>query len=170
MHKKTIRPIRIEGNIAYVPLTKGYEAIVDLGDLHLVSGENWCAHQCNGNFYAYRKIPNGKWRQQTVIMHRVIFGGSPPTVDHIDMNGLNNRRNNLRAATKSQNAQNAKISVANKSGFKGVSWNSQTCKWRARIGHRGKSVHLGRFSTPELAYSAYCEANARLHGEFGRVA
>lgn len=166
---KTIKPIRIEGDLAYVPLTKGYEAIVDATDVPLVEGYNWTAAVKSRTVYAIRTDYTGP-KQRRVRMHRVILGEPEGMqVDHRDGNGLNNRRDNLRKATHSQNTHNARTSNRNTSGFKGVGWNKAKAKWQARICINGKRKSLGYHDTPEVAYAAYCKASAKLHGEFGRT-
>jgi hypothetical protein len=90
-------------------------------------------------------------------------------VDHINGNTLDNRRENLRSVTHAQNLMNQKLSRANKSGFKGVSMDRSSGKWRAHITKDGIVRQLGYFPTPELAHEAYCTAAAIFHGEFARV-
>jgi hypothetical protein len=77
---------------------------------------------------------------------------------------------NLRPATKSQNAANRGKTCNNTSGFKGVWWRRRYRKWQATIGVNGKRFYLGMFDTPEAAHAAYAAAAQRLHGEFARVA
>jgi hypothetical protein len=158
---RKVRPIRIEGNIAYVPLTQGYEAIIDASDAPLVSDVNWCACHDSGHVYAMGN------RQR---MHRVIMAAPPGVeVDHIDRNGLNNTRTNLRLATKAENARNRGAKRGTVSGYKGVYWNKERRMWYATICVDGRQVFLGRHDTAEEAHAAYCEASDRLHGEFGRA-
>jgi len=167
---KLIRPIRVEGNRAYIPLTQGYVAIIDAADVHLVDGRNWCAKVSRNAVYAMRRAVSGG-KQRTIYLHRFII--DPPDdlqVDHCSGNGLDCRRANMRTATNTQNCCNRRISRANTSGFKGVSWDDSSKKWLATIGAGGKKIHLGYFASPEAAHVAYCEASARLHGEFGRAA
>ena len=166
---KAIRPIRIKGDIAYITLTKGYEAVIDASDVHLVEENNWCVLVGNGCVYATRlRLISGK--RQHFYMHRRIMGEPLGLqIDHIDRNGLNNRRENLRCATASQNQQNACRQINNTSGFKGVSWHNASRKWMARIMMDGHQHHLGIYDTPEAAHAAYREASARMHGEFGRT-
>lgn len=162
------RQARIEGALAYIPLTQGYEAVIDASDAPLVAGINWCALVDKRNVYAvYKQGPAGG--QRTVRMHRLLMGEPEGLeVDHRDGNGLNNRRDNLRAATKSQNQQNSRLSSQNTSGFKGVSWNKARRKWESNIVLNQVKTCLGRFATAEEASAAYIEASARLHGEYGR--
>jgi hypothetical protein len=166
--EKSIRQIRIEGNIAFIPLTKGYEAVIDAADVHLVEGWNWHADVKRNTVYAGRSGPRPE--QRKIHLHRAIMGDPDGLeIDHIDGDGLNNRRANLRAATHGQNQRNRGAQSNNSSGFKGVSWDKPTGKWRAQIEVNGKNKHLGRYNTPEAAHAAYCKASDVLHGEFGRA-
>ena len=166
---KIIRPILICGDVAYVPLTQGYEAIIDAADVPLVCGFNWHACPAPGTLYANR-TDYSKNNQVTVAMHRIIM--SQPKglmIDHQDGNGLNNRRNNLRLATSSQNNCNSRIRIDNTSGLKGIFLVKKTGKWRARITVNKKENHLGYFLSKKEAYAAYCAASDKYHGEFGRT-
>jgi hypothetical protein len=75
-------------------------------------------------------------------------------IDHIDGNGINNKWNNLREVTRSQNCRNIKLASNNTSGFIGVRWNEENKKWRALIGIDRKSKHLGYFDNLEEAIMA----------------
>lgn len=105
------------------------------------------------------------------LAHRLawfhVYGVWPKDqIDHRDMNKSNNRLDNLREATNSQNGANKKRYKNNKSGYKGVCYN--TGKWLAQIKHGGVVRHLGRFDDPQDAHRAYAKAAAELHGEFAR--
>lgn len=89
-------------------------------------------------------------------------------VDHKDRDGLNNRWNNLREATRSQNKANGKCYASSSVGLKGVSRHGRG--WRARVSKDGRRVGLGVFDTPEQAHAAYVAAAINLHGEFARAA
>lgn len=89
-------------------------------------------------------------------------------VDHRNGIRLDNRWKNLRAATRSQNSQNAGAHKDSFSSLKGAHWHPGAGRWMASIMIAGKSHYLGLFATPELAHAAYCEAATRLHGEFAR--
>lgn len=166
------REIRIEGDIAYVPLTKGFEAVIDVDDVPLVSMFNWHARVKPGaSSYAAFRIVRPDGVRADILMHRLI-AQTPDHLDtdHRDGNGLNNRRSNLRNATKSQNMHNARQRVDNSSGYKGVCWHKKKSKWVARIRLNGRQHHLGYFSTPQDAHEAYRQASDRMHGEFSRLA
>lgn len=164
-----LRRIQLSGNFAYVPLTKGYEAVIDAEDVPFVEGFNWHAAESGGKVYARRKeyTSGGSC---TFLMHRVLLGApSGLLVDHVNGDGLDNRRLNLRLATPAENRQNMIRPVHNTSGLKGASWCGRTKKWQATISVNRKQHHLGRFATPEAAHAAYCDASARFHGAFGRT-
>lgn len=90
-------------------------------------------------------------------------------VDHANLNRSDDRWENLREATHSQNLANTGLWSHNTSGFKGVHFHSQSGRWRARIAKDGKHISLGLHDTPEMAHAAYCVAAKRLHGEFART-
>lgn len=104
-------------------------------------------------------------------LHRMIMGVTDPKVlvDHIDGNGLNCRRENLRVTDHTGNACNASLRSDNTSGYKGVGYNKKARKWVATIQKDGKRKHVGTFATPELAAEAYARAAEELHGEFMKV-
>ena len=166
---KRTRPISIDGALAYVPLTKGYVAVIDAADVGLVEGFNWCALLTRGKVYAARADCSGP-KQRTVRLHRVIMSAPPGLeVDHIDGDSLNNRRANLRIVTHAENSRNQRISPKSKSGVKGVCHNKATGKWQAQIKLHGKKYHLGHFTDIKEAQAAYAFASKKLHGEFGRT-
>jgi len=115
--------------------------------------------------YYYIKVDRVKYSA-----HRLIFlyhhGYLPEFIDHIDNDRLNNRIKNLRAATKSQNNQNAKIRKDNTSGIKGVSWHKRVKKWVALCQTNGKQKHLGSFDTIEEAEKVIKEYREKQHKEF----
>lgn len=167
--KRAPRPAWIEGDVAFIPLTKGYVARLDAADLPEVSGWLWNAleerRKSDGHLYTvYAR------RANSILLHRVIMRAPKEMkVDHISGDGLDNRRSNLRLATPSQNQFNKRRSVANTSGFKGVSWISEHRKWKAAIRHSGRTDFLGYFQTAEEAAQAYANASLKIHGQFGRV-
>jgi hypothetical protein len=113
-----------------------------------------------------------KINQRTYPAHRVVFAlvnGLDPgfkEVDHIDRNPLNNKAENLRIATRSENARNKGIPANNASGKKGVTWCKRTKRWMAQIGHCKKTVFLGRFKSFGDAVAARDHASKKLHESF----
>lgn len=164
---RKIRQIRIEGNVAFVPLTQNCEAIIDAADVHLVEGYNWYAAKPGRSAYAVRGVWIGGAK---IFMHRVILDAPDGVfVDHINGNGLDNRRANLRLATPAQNVQNSGRQSNNTSGVRGVSFHKRSRKWQAAICCNRKRTFLGQFDTLQEASQSYATARAALHGEFGRT-
>lgn len=91
-------------------------------------------------------------------MHNLLMNVGPNRVDHIDRNGLNNRTNNLRVVTRSQNQQNRKF-PRNFAGHRGVTWNGKA--WEARITVRWRVIRLGRFARKRDAIAARTAAETR---------
>lgn len=147
-----------------------YEAIIDSIDSDLAD-LNWKVLS-NQIKYALRTVTKNKNRK-TIWLHREIMSRvlgrnllATEEVDHIDCDGLNNRRENLRLATPEQNKFNKGKYRRNSSGFKGVSWHKRQKKWTAQIQVNKNKIHIGSFDTPEEAHRAYCDAAQKYHGEF----
>ena len=115
-----------------------------------------------------------KIKGKLYLNHRIIFlmfyGYLPEKVDHIDNNPLNNRINNLRSASSSQNQHNAKIRADNTSGIKGVCWIKRDKKWRVQLQVNGKKMAFGHYNDIELAELVAQEVRLKLHEEFARHA
>lgn len=161
-----LRQIVIDGNVAIIPLTRGLFAMIDAADVPLVEGRLWQATPDRfGKVYAARTDCVGG-KKKTVKLHRLLLAADGD-VDHINGNSLDNRRSNLRVATRGENCANRKITARNTSGFKGVSRHRD--KWRAAIRAKGTYKHLGYFNSPSAAHAAYVEAAQTLFGEFART-
>lgn len=164
------RAVEIHGDTAYVTLTKGYVATIDAVDVPLIDGSNWSALTSSRRkaVYAVRVRQSGGV-QKMLLMHRVILGVDCLDVDHIDGDGLNNRRANLRRCTRGENNLNVGLRSDNKSGFKGVFFDARSGRWRSEITRDGKSKYLGLFDTPDEAAAAYAAAAPVVHGSFARL-
>lgn len=152
-----------------IKLTQGQVAIVDDNDYEWLSQWKWYAHKRSENIYyaARRETRNGK--RAMVAMHReIIKTPEGMHTDHMNGNGLDNRRQNLRICTNRENRWNQRKQKQTSSKYKGVSWRKAEEKWRAQIGYDGKRIHLGYFDKEEDAHQAYCKAAKRFHGEFAR--
>jgi hypothetical protein len=173
---RKVRPIKIEGNTARISLTMGYEAVVDAVDVPALTGRNWyakVARRADGtvrSVYATTKICDDNGVRRRVYMHQVLMPvAAGYCVDHVDSDGLNNCRANLRAVTPSQNMQNKRVAVTSSSGVKGVFWHSANKRWHAQIAKGGVQRFLGYFDTIDDAAAAYAKASAATHGEFGSL-
>lgn len=147
-----------------INLSQNKVAIVDDEDFARLSKNKW-AFIPVGSGYA-----RSTTRKSAVYMHRLIMNcpkGS--TIDHINGDGLDNRKANLRICTQAQNAKNMRLSKLSTSGYKGVYWSKHAKKWRASITVNYKMKNLGYFSTKEEAHAAYQKASNEFHKEFGRV-
>lgn len=111
-------------------------------------------------------------KKKPYLLHRLIFmmfyGYMPNEIDHINGNRSDNRIENLRPATNTQNQQNAKIRKDNKSGAKGVYWFKELKKWKVDIAIKGKRKYIGVFDDLELAELVAQEARDKYHGKFAR--
>jgi hypothetical protein len=153
-----------------IPLTQGQYAIVDPEDYERLNKHKWHAKKYKNTFYAARNIRIGKNKKWLPIqMHREILRvPDGMLVDHINHNGLDNRKANLRPATHSQNCRNRTyINRKNSSSkYKGVTWHRHTKKWYVRIRHNNKRKTVGLFHDEIQAAKAYDEATRKFHGEF----
>ena len=147
-------------------LQNGMAVIVDEADYPEVSRLHWHAHKSHeGRYYARGTVGGTR-----VMMHVWLMGGSRPgyTVDHKNGNGLDNRRENLRWATGSEQQRNISHGRG-RSTRKGVSWARRQRKWMATICISGKNKHLGYFNEEDEAALAYDRAALENYGEFACV-
>lgn len=140
--------------------------LIDDKDFELVSQYKWRLHA--GKDKHYYAVVYVKCRP--ILMHRLIMQpGKGKVVDHINGDGLDNTRKNLRVCTQSQNIMGKKMQKNNTSGYRGVSLRTKgksIGKYEACIRLNGKKIHLGRYKTAEEASSAYIIANKKYFKEF----
>jgi len=140
-----------------IPLKHSGHALIDVADYPLVQGYRWRKNQ-HGYAVSHRMV-DGKVK--TVFMHRLVNQTPEGEItDHINQDKLDNRRVNLRTASKSLNSLNSKTHSRNRSGFRGVSKVGR--RWRAAIVLHGRQEHLGYFDSPEEAAAAYAGRLAKV--------
>ncbi len=169
------QPFKINGVYCkLIQLTKGLYAIVWASDYDWLSQWVWCAAycKCTDTYYAERGDRQGKrGKQERIKMHRLIMGlqgGDSLEVDHINTSAtLDNRRDNLRLATRGEQQHNRRKQRNNTSGYKGVSYHKLMNKYRATIAHNYKVEQLGYRDTAEAAWrELYVPAALKHHAEF----
>lgn len=166
--------------MALVPLTGGKFATIDDADLCLVSQYKWQACKLGAyskTLYAYAAIraepgavtKDGRpRRQRNILMHRLILGASnrSEVVDHINRDGLDNRRANLRLCSQAENSRNRRVSRNSMFGASGVHQRADSGKFVAYIGSNKTRLHLGTFDTLDEARRVGAAAEIAIFGEF----
>lgn len=148
----------------YIPLTNGGNAIVDNEDYKKVSKLKW--YRCKGDGRESARST----KKNAILMHSFLM--EPPKgmlIDHKNGNGLDNRRYNLRICTNAENSRNARKSIKNTSGYKGVIWHKASKKWYARINFNYRRISLGYYNDVVDAARAYDAAAKELFGEFANL-
>jgi AP2 domain len=146
----------------------GRVALVDSKDRRLVVGYSWSIFE--PEYKGRRRVAYARTeilrdgRRVGLYMHQLI-GGWPMT-DHINHDGLDNRRSNLRPVTPAQNAQNRRPHAYGSSRYKGVMWSRRAGKWEARISNGGRKRYLGVFADEEDAALAYNAAALETYGAY----
>lgn len=149
----------------------GLVAIIDAEDALLVNQYKWRADKSGNTFYACRGYGSHKLPKKWMIMHRLIMGaGEGYVVDHINGDGLDNRKSNLRLCTRSENNRHrVNLFPTNKSGVNGVYWAKTQNKWIATININKKQKTLGSFIDKEDAVAARRAAEIEHYGEYAPV-
>ena len=148
------------------PKGAGRFALVDAADYELVSAYRWNLFETDrgdgrrpSGPYAHTSV-----RGKQLFMHKLITGYA--RTDHINHDGLDNRRSNLREATVAQNCYNRRLRSDARSAYKGITWVPRNNRWIARITVDGKVRHLGTFRSEIAAALAYDDAAMKLHGKY----
>jgi len=149
-----------------IKLTQGKIALIDDEDYGYLNQFKWCADKLGSTFYAKRRLYISIKEQYNIYMHRIIMNAPKGMeVDHIDHNGLNNQKYNLRICTKCQNNRNKLPS--GKSKYLGVS--AEDIKYKAEIMINHNKIRIGRFTTEEAAARAYDKKAKEYFGEFANL-
>lgn len=155
-----------------ISLTQGKFALIDDKDFTLINSYKWYAQNNSGyTFYAIHRYQDKQTKKSIYIkMHRLIMNPQDnEEIDHIDSDGLNNQKFNLRICTSQQNNMNRKKLKSCSSKFKGVYWKKQYKKWCSRIKINNKFKHLGYFDNEIEAAKTYDAAARKYFGEFARL-
>ena len=145
-----------------IKLTRGAFALVDDEDFDRLNAFKWHAQGHPESMYACNRRTI---KRPCIYMHRMLFPDWQ-YIDHINGNGLDNRRCNLREATKSQYGANRGPNRNNTTGYKGVCWNVGRKKWIAQLRAQGVDRMTGQFDSAEEAARAYDRAAVKAFGEF----
>lgn len=156
-----------------IPLGHNEFALIDDEDFDFINQWKWCLFKTKRTTtkYAKRGVYVSKGKSKTIFMHRILLGLNDPNIlcDHKDHNGLNNQRNNLRPATKSQNCANKKPPKNTTSNYLGVSWHKLSKRWIVHIRSKGVHKHVGLFKNEKDAAIAYNVAAINAHGDFANL-
>lgn len=152
-----------------IELTKGYIALVSDEDFEEISKHKWCVDSTQG--YAVRARKKHEKPGGVIRMHRQIMNAPAGTdIDHINGNGLDNRRENLRICNRSENLRNSIKRKETSSKYKGVSWNPNSNGWIVRIKYEGIELRVGHIFLDEItAANAYDKLAKKLFGTFARI-
>jgi hypothetical protein len=157
------------GDYCKIPLTHGKFAKVDSQDYIWLSQFRWHCKINSNATYAVRTITVAG-ESKRIYMHRLIMNTPPHLVcDHINHDGLDNRRANLRNCTIKQNNANARSAKGASSEYKGVTYSKRKKKWAAHIKKDGRQFNLGCFNDEVEAAKVYDAAAKKLHGEFAHL-
>ena len=138
------------------------EFYFDIEDYEKIKNYCWVEDVGTTGYHSIRARVPGE--NKKVIMHWVIM--DEKWYDHIDRNPFNNKKNNLRKTTRSENNHNRSVSKNNTSGIIGVSWNKRNNNWRVRIMVDKSSIEVGQFMSKEDAIIARLQAEVKYFGEF----
>jgi AP2 domain len=146
-----------------IVLTQGKVALVDDRDFGRLNKFKWLAHETGNTFYAERMYTTQDGKRHVIGMHRLIINTpNGLDTDHINGNGLDNRRINLRSVTHRKNLQNIRTEKTSK--YPGVCWRKRDKKWQAQIKISGRVMNLGCYPDEEtagLVYVVACETIER---------
>jgi len=155
-----------ETNEKLIKLTRGLTTVVSSSDYLLVLKRKWQAATAYGTYYAVRTEQRNNVRRR-ITLHGFLL--KPPKglfVDHINGDGLDNRRSNLRIVTRAQNQQNRRVRYKKTSSYKGISYNKNNGMWTVSITHEGETLICGSFANEIQAAMHYDKFAIRLFKDY----
>ena len=153
-----------------IDLGNGLASLVDDEDFEYLSQFKWYATKRGHKLYAKRNLPRDNGIRRSESIHRVVMKyPKGVSIDHIDGDGLNNQKSNLRICTSSQNMANQPKQRSNTSGYKGVCWNKNVSKWQVQIRFQWEPIYLGVFEDKIEAAKVYDAKALELFGEFAQL-
>jgi hypothetical protein len=160
--------------VVFIPLSRGMVAVIDFEDFDRVGRVKWHAVKTSksGRFYAARSLCEGGRKRMELLSRQILNAPKGMDVDHINGDRLDNRKENLRLATRGQNLAARKggekkwRGLEKTSSFRGVA--KYLTKWVSQISINGHKKHLGVFLSEEAAAKAYDAAAMKHFGEFAR--
>ena len=168
--RSTPAPPNLTG-CSWIPVGEGKFTLVDEDIFIEVKDRSWVLHK--DRYAATQVFADGKHYRR--LLQHVVMGiepgslkGTKTVLDHINGDGLDNRRSNLRLISFTDNLRNTTVRAGNISGFKGVSYRKDNNKWRSAISVNYKKIRLGDFDTPEEAALRYDQEARIYHGDKGR--
>ena len=152
--------------IKKIKLTQSKETFIDSEDYEKIKSYNWYYH--SSGYAACKQKINNIWK--TILLHRVIMNcPNNKQIDHINGNGLDNRKENLRICTHAENGRNTKKRKGTTSKYKGIYWYKALSKWSVRIRFNYKWIFIGYFNDEKEAAKAYNEKAKELFGKFAKL-
>ena len=168
----------------YIGLTQNQKVVIDNEDYEFIAQNKWCVNKIRNIHYAIRTVTirsqnkkeNIKNKLKNIYMHRLIIEIKlkrklkfDEEIHHINGNGLDNRKENLRIVTRSQHQALSKKRKDCTSQYKGVHWHKRDKIWIAQIRYQKKLIHLGCFENEIKAAKAYDQAALEYFGEYARI-
>lgn len=156
--------------VCTIGLTRGRVALVDDADWHLIADRSWFVARAGGGLCYARTSHTHRYPGAASLLHRLILSApARAVIDHVNGDGLDNRRTNLRFCSHAENIRNQRLrcDLGKTSRFKGV-W-SKAGRWHAQIEHAGDRVYLGVFDDEERAALQYDRAARVFFGRFART-
>lgn len=159
--------IDIDDKTVAIALSQGKLCFIDRADMGIVKNYHWFAHRNGKTFYCMTHDWDKNGKRVFIAIHRLLINvPKGMQIDHVDRNGLNNTRKNLRECSPIENSHNKGVTSANKSGYKGVSFYTKHNKWRASLKCNGKEYYGGIYSCRIAAAYRYDQIARQVFGEF----